>query len=105
MWENRRRGLDPALVKAFINLLGIYPVGTCVILDTYELAIVHAANPSLELSNRPLVRIISTPDGATLDQGPIVDLAETNAEGVLARSIVKVTNPAKYGINPSDYFV
>ena len=105
MWENRRRGLDPALVKAFINLLGIYPVGTCVILDTYELAIVHAANPKLELSNRPLVRIVCTPDGATLEQGPIVDLAETNADGSLARSIVKVTNPAKYGINPSDYFV
>ncbi len=105
MWENRRRGLDPALVKAFINLLGIYPVGTCVILDTYELAIVHAANPKLELSNRPLVRILSTPDGAILDQGPVVDLAETTADGSWVRSIIKVTNPAKYGINPSDYFV
>lgn len=105
MWENRRRGLDPALVKAFINLLGIYPVGTCVILDTYELAIVHAANPRLELSNRPLVRIVCTADGATLDQGPIVDLAETNPDGSMARSIIKVTDPAKYGINPSDYFV
>jgi HD-GYP domain-containing protein (c-di-GMP phosphodiesterase class II) len=105
MWENRRRGLDPALVKAFINLLGIYPVGTCVVLDTYELAIVHAANPKLELSNRPLVRIVSTPDGARLDPGPIVDTAETNADGTWAREIIKVTNPAKYGINPSDYFV
>jgi HD-GYP domain-containing protein (c-di-GMP phosphodiesterase class II) len=105
MWENRRRGLDPALVKAFINLLGIYPVGTCVILDTYEVAIVHAANPKLELSNRPLVRVLCTPDGATLDQGPIVDLAETGPDGSLVRSIIKVTNPAKYGINPSDYFV
>jgi HD-GYP domain-containing protein (c-di-GMP phosphodiesterase class II) len=29
---------DPVLVKALINLLGTYPVGTCVILDTHELA-------------------------------------------------------------------
>jgi HD-GYP domain-containing protein (c-di-GMP phosphodiesterase class II) len=105
MWENRRRGLDPALVKSFINLLGIYPVGTCVILDTYEIAIVHAANPRLELSHRPLVRLVCTPDGARLDQGPIADLAETNTDGSWARSIIKVTNPEKYGINPSDYFV
>jgi HD-GYP domain-containing protein (c-di-GMP phosphodiesterase class II) len=105
MWENRRRGLDPALVKAFINLLGIYPVGTCVILDTYEIAIVHGANPKLDLSNRPLVRIICTSEGARLKQGPIVDLAEPGLEGTYARSIIKVTNPSKYGINPSDYFV
>jgi HD-GYP domain-containing protein (c-di-GMP phosphodiesterase class II) len=105
MWENRRRGLDPALVKAFINLLGIYPVGTCVILDTYEVGIVHAANPKLELSNRPLVRIVCTPEGAMLRQGPVVDLAEPGLEGTFARSIIKVTNPSKYGINPSDYFV
>src|SRR5256885_5854221 len=32
--ENPRRGYDPIVVKAFINLIGIYPVGTCVILDT-----------------------------------------------------------------------
>jgi len=105
MWENRRRGLDPSLVKAFINLLGIYPVGTCVILDTYEIGIVHAANPNLELSNRPLVRIVCTAEGAMLRQGPVVDLAEPGLEGTYARSIIKVTNPSKYGINPSDYFV
>jgi HD-GYP domain-containing protein (c-di-GMP phosphodiesterase class II) len=105
MWENRRRGLDPALVKAFINLLGVYPIGTCVILDTYEIGIVHAANPNLELSNRPLVRIVCTAEGAMLKQGPVVDLAEPGLEGTYARSIIKVTNPSKYGINPSDYFV
>ena len=37
MRDNPRRGLDQVLVKAFINLLGIYPVGTLVVLDTFEL--------------------------------------------------------------------
>jgi len=27
MWENPRRGYDAVVVKAFINLIGIYPVG------------------------------------------------------------------------------
>ncbi len=57
MWENPRRGYDPMLVKALINLIGIYPVGTCVILDTFEVAIVAAANPDAKLLNRPMVRI------------------------------------------------
>ena len=45
MWENPKRGYDPVLVKALINLIGIYPVGTCVILDTFEIGLVAAPNP------------------------------------------------------------
>lgn len=105
MWENPRRGHDPVIVKALINLLGIYPVGTCVVLDTYELALVHAANPDLAHLNRPVVRIVATPEGAVLNPGHLVDLAETNADGSFKRTIVKVTDPARFGINPQDYFV
>ncbi len=105
MWENRRRGQDPVLVKAFINLLGIYPVGTCVILDTYELGIVHAANPDTNYLHRPLVRVITTASGAKVDPAPVVDLSEADGIGNFKRSIIKVTDPTKYGINPSDYFV
>src|SRR5439155_48525 len=64
MWENPRRGYDPVIVKAFINLIGIYPVGTCVILDTYEVAIVHSANPDVSHVHRPVVRIVASPEGA-----------------------------------------
>src|SRR5207302_532896 len=61
MWENPRRGYDPVVVKAFINLIGIYPVGTCVILDTYEVAVVHGANPDVTHVHRPMVRVVTTP--------------------------------------------
>jgi HD-GYP domain-containing protein (c-di-GMP phosphodiesterase class II) len=105
MWTNPRRGMDPVLVKAMINLLGVYPVGTCVILDTYEIAIVHAANPDVTQLGRPTVRIVCTPDGSLLRPGPLADLTEANADGSFKRSIIKVTDPARYGINPSDYFV
>src|SRR5436190_16164745 len=63
MWENPRRGYDQIVVKAFINLIGIYPVGTCVILDTYEVALVHSANPDVTHVHRPVVRIVTTPEG------------------------------------------
>ena len=41
--EPQARATTSILVKALINLIGIYPVGTCVILDTFEVAIVAAA--------------------------------------------------------------
>ena len=85
MWENPRRGYEPILVKAFINLIGIYPVGTLVILDTYELALVEAANPLREFVHRPLVRIVSDVSGVLLYPGNTVDLSERDADGVFVR--------------------
>lgn len=105
MWENPRRGYDPVVVKAFINLIGVYPVGTCVILDTYEVALVHSANPDTSFIHRPVVRVVATADGAIQRPGELADLAERDAQGNFPRTIIKVTDPQKYGINVSDYFV
>jgi HD-GYP domain-containing protein (c-di-GMP phosphodiesterase class II) len=104
MWENPRRGYDTVVVKAFINLIGIYPVGTCVILDTYEVAVVHSANPDVAHVHRPVVRVVTTPDGAIQHPGFLADLAHKDESGRHPRSIIKVTNPDKYGIKISDYF-
>jgi len=105
MLNNPRRGLDPVVVKAFINLLGVYPVGTMVILDTYELALVVSANPGVTEIHRPMVRVISDQSGSVTFPGFLANLAEKDAGGTPLRSIIKVTDPAKYGIRPSDYFV
>jgi HD-GYP domain-containing protein (c-di-GMP phosphodiesterase class II) len=105
MWDNPRRGQDPVLVKAFINLTGVYPVGTCVILDSYEIGVVHAANSDATQLHRPVVRIIMTGDGSNLETGFLADLTETTPDGNFKRSIIKVADPDRYGIKPSDYFV
>lgn len=104
MRENRDLGYDPILVKALINLLGIYPVGTCVILDTYEIGVVHGANPDLSQLHRPIVRIMVTADGGRTDDGPLLDLASVDETGDYRRSIIKVTDGMDYGINTSNYF-
>ncbi len=105
MWQDESLGYDPTLVKAFVNLLGIYPVGTCVVLDTYEIAVVHSANPDISQLHRPIVRIVSTPDGGLPDETALADLSAVDETGNYERSVVKVTDGHRYGINPSDYFV
>ncbi len=102
--ENEAFGFDPVIVKALTNLLGIYPVGSCVVLDTHELAIVHAANPDPSLIDRPVVRVLCDDEGAWLEPAPLVDLADTDEEGRHPRSIVRVTDPARYGVRAADYF-
>jgi HD-GYP domain-containing protein (c-di-GMP phosphodiesterase class II) len=105
MRDNPRRGLDQVLVKAFINLLGIYPVGTLVVLDTFELAVVSAANPNHEALSRPIVKIISDAQGNTISPPLQVDLAVPETGGQYARTIIKTADPDRYGITPGDYLI
>jgi HD-GYP domain-containing protein (c-di-GMP phosphodiesterase class II) len=106
MWNNPGRGYDPILVKALINLLGIYPVGTCVVLDTFEVAIVAGPGPDPEQLHRPLVRVAIDASGARIaPPGELVDLSVPGADGVFPRTIVKVTSADRYGIVVGDYFI
>jgi HD-GYP domain-containing protein (c-di-GMP phosphodiesterase class II) len=104
MRENPNRGFDNLLVKAFVNVTGIFPVGTLAILDTFELAVVVAR--SQDRMHQPLVKIVSDNLGMMLADPPTVDLSEVDeATGNPKRSIIKTVNPEKYGIRVSDYFV
>jgi HD-GYP domain-containing protein (c-di-GMP phosphodiesterase class II) len=106
MYENPQRGFDPLLVKAFVSMTGIYPVGCLVILDSYELAVVVAPNRAPGTLHRPIVRIIYDALGVALDPPLTVDLAEpAPAGGEPQRTIIKTTDPEKYGIDVSDYFL
>ncbi|MCI0531553.1 MAG: HD-GYP domain-containing protein, partial [candidate division Zixibacteria bacterium] len=55
MWRLAGKGFDPILLKLFTNIMGIYPVGSLVLLDTDEIAIVH--QPNDDNLYRPKVKI------------------------------------------------
>ena len=105
MRDNPRRGMDAVVVKAFINLLGIYPVGTLVVLDTFELAVVCAANPDFDALSRPIVKIVSDAQGNMVVPPLEVDLAKADGNGDYPRTIIKTADPDRYGINIGDYIV
>jgi len=106
MRDNPTRGFDPLVVKAFISMTGIYPVGSVVILDTFELAVVCQTNPNPECLHQPIVKVIYDSLGVPLVPPRTLDLSETDpATGKPRRSIIKTTDPERYGINVGDYFV
>ncbi len=105
MRDNPKRGYDALLVKALINVTGIFPVGTLVILDTHELGLVYAANPDPVKLHQPMVKVISDGYGRPLGEPALVDLSAVDeATGLPARTIIKTTDPARYGIRIGDYF-
>ena len=50
---------DPLLVKAFINCMGIFPIGSTVLVTTGELGVVVESNPDPDRSHQPKVKIIT----------------------------------------------
>jgi HD-GYP domain-containing protein (c-di-GMP phosphodiesterase class II) len=106
MRDNRARGYDPLLVRALINVTGILPVGTLVILDTHELAVVVGRNPNPAKPHQPLAKIISDAMGIPHAQPVSVDLSEVDpATGAPRRTVIRTVEPEKYGVNVGEYFV
>lgn len=104
MRDNARLGFDPIIVKAFVNLTGIYPIGTVVLLDTFELGLVHASNPDEGALSRPIVRVIADAQGNLRSDPPLVDLLSKDDAGHYLRTIIRTDNPDRWGIRVSDYF-
>ncbi|MDH5589959.1 MAG: HD domain-containing protein [Gemmatimonadota bacterium] len=106
MRDNPRRGFDTLVVKALISATGVYPVGTLAILDSHELAVVSHVNPDPNLLHRPKVKVISDAMGVPLSQPITLDLSQNHpTTGQPIRSIIKTTDPQKYGIRVSDYLI
>lgn len=102
MMERAGTQLDPLLFKFFINMIGVYPIGTLVLLDTRELGLVYGANPVFQ--DRPRVLIIIDNKGRRV-HGPIVDLTEKDDKGKYLRTIIKTMDPNKYRINLAEYLL
>jgi putative nucleotidyltransferase with HDIG domain len=100
-----KNGFDPLLLKVFIGIIGIYPIGSLVLLDTNEMGVVYETNPDPQYINRPKVILISQSEGKRRI-GPAVNLAEMDDEKkTYRRSIVKALDPKKYHVNIVEHFL
>lgn len=105
MLEKSGTEFDPVLLKVFASVVGIYPIGTLVLLDSSELGIVTEINPDIKFMLRPKVKLITDAAGNRV-VGKTVDLSQRNpTTDKFLRTILKPLDPAEYDINVSDYFL
>lgn len=102
MMERSSTQLDPLLLKFFVNMVGVFPIGTLVMLSTKELGLVCESNQLFP--SRPRVLIIIDEKGERV-KGHVVDLTEKNERDVYVRSILKTMDPNKYRINLAEYLL
>jgi HD-GYP domain-containing protein (c-di-GMP phosphodiesterase class II) len=92
---------DPVLLKYFVTCIGIIPIGTLVLLDTGELAVVLRPAADKEHVDRPVVRVIADPSGAHLDPCPEHDLRLLTPAGAYERSIARLVDNTEYRLETS----
>jgi len=87
----KNRGVTSSLVllQAFINMLGIFPIGTLLKLDTGEVGLVIHQTSDLM---RPRVLLLNKFDGSEKENGEIVSLVETIG-GNYKRSVTGTIDP------------
>ena len=87
---------DPIVVKALVHVVGRYPYGSLVELNTGEVGVVTSGGRTHEAFNHPLVMIVRNADGSA-SQPREVDLSESS---VLRRRVAEVLDPYSEGITP-----
>ena len=94
-------GYDTFLLKLFISAIGVFPIGTLLLLDTKELGVVYRNNPDDLL--RPKVRVFADEHGEK-EIVEIVDLTRKDSKtGKFLRSVKQMVDPHKYGIDIQRY--
>ncbi|HAL86969.1 MAG TPA: hypothetical protein DCM31_08955 [Deferribacteraceae bacterium] len=95
-WSGKH--FNETLVKFFINTIGIYPVGTLVMLDSGELGII--LEPNKKDLTRPKVLVVTDEKRDKLDKSHIFDLARYDLKTMKPiKTIISSLNPKQHGIN------
>jgi HD-GYP domain-containing protein (c-di-GMP phosphodiesterase class II) len=102
--RERTVNFDPILLKIFIGLVGIYPIGSLVLLNTREMGIVYKPDHDPKWLDRPMVILVARGEKGDVKK-EIVDLKETDGTGRYRRSIVKTLDPHQYHIDIAKYFL
>jgi putative nucleotidyltransferase with HDIG domain len=100
LYQLGQRGhVDHGLLQRFVQMVGIYPVGSCVALNTGETGLVRQVNHHRPLE--PQLLVVKTAGNAWLPRPEPVDLAQQMRKP--RRSIHAAISPHTVGIDPSAF--
>lgn len=96
--DDRAQAYDPLVLTVFINMLGLYPTGSVVTLNTGEVAVVMHPNP--DKPRRPLVAVVLDAEGQDVD-GDFLDLAMDDVPSRITGSI----DPKQLGLKIPEHLL
>ena len=101
MSKDMGTGFDPILLKVFISSLGVFPVGTALVLDDGRIGLVMDRPESADEWRPRLLLLKKVPAGG-YTRGDVIDLAERDPVTNRHRyGIERSAHPAALGIQPA----
>jgi HD domain-containing protein len=104
MFKKSGQSFDPLLLKLFVNCVGMIPIGSLVLLNTNELAVV--LKPALDKADaeRPFVKVITDDSGTAIENGREIDLTEKDEAGEYLHTILRIVDNTEHKFDTSRYF-
>jgi putative nucleotidyltransferase with HDIG domain len=98
MGEQGNPAFNQTLLRRFVNLMGLFPIGTIVRLSTEEIGVVTAEHP--EDPFRPQVKILFDSEGARLESELLVNTWERDSRGAFLRAVVESVDDDSIELDP-----
>src|SRR5262245_18419422 len=96
---------DPAfnqkLLRRFIKLIGLFPCGTPLRLNTDAIGCVTHEHPTDPFP--PQVKVIRDREGASIEGSMLINTRETDGRGYYTWAVVEAADPEVVGIDPLQY--
>lgn len=101
MSQQDSAAFNRSLPRRFINLIGLFPVGTLVRLKTDELAVVTHEHPADPFG--PQVKIVRDGKGDAVEEPFLVNTWEIDSRGEHPRAVVEALDPEKEQVDPLQF--
>ena len=98
MSEQGNPAFNQVLLRRFVNLMGLFPVGTIVRLNTEEVGVVTAEHPDDPF--RPQVKVLYDARGDELEAPILANTWERDSRGEFSRAVVESVDPDAVEIDP-----
>ena len=105
MFGKAGKSFDATLMKLFMTCVGIIPIGSLVLLDSNELAVVLKPTADPAEAEYPYVKVITDTQGSPIDNGREIDLREKDENGEYRNYIIRLIDNTEHKFDTSRYFV
>lgn len=105
MWREKGEKFDTILLKCFINMMGIFPIGSVVELSDRQIGMVMDY-PDETDRMRPLILLLVSDDKGSFQRGEMIYLSDPQWQsGKRQLSIIRGVPPERLQINPAEFFL
>jgi hypothetical protein len=101
MAQQEGHAFHRTLLRRFVNLMGLYPIGTLVRLNTEEVGVVTETHPDDPF--RPQVKLLLDAKGEKVETPRLVNTWERDSRGGAGPAVVEAVDGAEVGLDPLAY--